>query len=120
MAVSRERVESALFPYLPITVPIGGLILSMTALLDTGFDGDVSLSPDFFAEGEEPVGYQTYRLADGSLVEAPYYNGVVQLGGFEPRSVSIVALGEDPVVGTGPIRRYRVTLDRGERVTVEV
>jgi predicted aspartyl protease len=51
------RLVSEHFPYLPLRLEVRGRTSAVEALLDTGFDGDVAVPPDLFANGE-PDDYQ--------------------------------------------------------------
>lgn len=114
-----ERVESSRFPYLPLSIMLRGMTYQVEALIDTGFDGDVALSEHLLASDESPDGYAGWTLADGSNVYAPIYAGSVSVGRFPTVPVSIVVLGDEPIVGRGVVDRYRVTLEYGDRVIVE-
>ncbi|MHB8573847.1 MAG: pepsin/retropepsin-like aspartic protease family protein [Dehalococcoidia bacterium] len=118
MAVT--AVESDEFPYLPITVTVQGAVLQVTALLDTGFDGDVVLPESLLSDSGIANGYRSWELAGGSVVNTPVYYGTVQIGDLAPEDGDIVILGSEAIVGRGFTDRYRVILDRGQRVTVEV
>lgn len=114
-----QRVESARFPYVPVRVVLGGRTLVLDALLDTGFDGELAI-PSVLDVSERPAEiYQQWVLADGAIREAPVYEGVVQVGDFDPVPARIAVIGSEIVVGRSITDRYSVTLEHGRRVIVE-
>jgi hypothetical protein len=58
-------------------------------------------------------------LADGSTLVAPVYYGEARVGELDPVPADVVAIGDEPLVGRGISDRYRIILDRGERVLIE-
>ena len=115
-----RRVTSSRFPYLPLSFTIRDRTLEVQALLDTGFDGDLVVSPDLVLSGRPADGYSTLVLADGSEVEAAVYLGTVTIGEFSPIEAGITVLGDEPIVGLGIASRFLITLDHGQRVIVEL
>jgi predicted aspartyl protease len=111
-------LESAHFPYLPLRLEVGSRSHDVEALIDTGFDGPVAVPPERVANGD-PDDYQRWTLADGSVVYAPLYIGLVQVGDVGTVEAAITALGDEPLVGRGITDRFRLILDHGERVIVE-
>lgn len=94
-----QRMVSFRFPYLPIQVTVGHTMHEeVEALLDTGFDGEVILSPALVKNGEPPDWYVTCRLADGSEVEVPAHVGSVRLGATELTPIVVTALGDEPIL----------------------
>jgi predicted aspartyl protease len=76
--------------------------LEVEALVDTGFDGALVLPGWPVPGGGSPDTHMTWRLADGSMVDAPAYAAEVHLLGLDgvyPVLVSI--LGDEAVVGRG-------------------
>lgn len=114
-----DRVESQHFPYLPVTFTFGDGEQVVEALLDTGFDGDLALPPQLVSGGEPPDSYKTWELADGTLIEASVYWGMLRIGNLQPVAADIIALGDAPIVGRGETDRYLIILERGSRVIVE-
>src|SRR5438477_367510 len=107
------RVVSARFPYLPLHIELPNHALDVEALLDTGFDGDIVLSPATVLNGEPPDHFETWTLADGTDILAPAFFASAQLPGFASLPVVVTALGDEPIVGRGVTDRFRVTLDHG-------
>ena len=106
------------FPYLLVIVRLEGRSLrDDAALVDTGFDGDVSI-PASEAVGIQPAGRERLILATGREEYAFVFNGVVHLGDLGPVPARIHATGNQYVIGTGVLRLYEVILDHGQRVIV--
>lgn len=118
MAIDR-RIVSTRFPYVPLTVTVQERTVTTQVLLDTGFDGDLAVPPDFVAAGTPPDGYLGRTLADGSRVEAPVYVGTIRLDSLGTFTASVTVIGDEPIAGRGLIDRFTITLDRGTRVIVE-
>lgn len=85
----------------------------------TGFDGSVAVPPRLLTSREPPDDYQSWTLADGSNVAAPFYFGTVHLGDVGAFPTAITALGDEPIVGRQVTDRFRLILDHGERVIAE-
>ena len=112
-------VESRRFPYLPLSIHIRGRRITVEALIDTGFDGDVVVPRDLLADDLLPDSDTRWWLPDGSAISAPSYDGVAQIGQLDGVDVTVVSLGDEALVGRGVIDRYRLILDHGVRVIVE-
>jgi predicted aspartyl protease len=119
VAVSTPRLVSNRFPYLPVHLEVRRGVHDVEALLDTGFDGDVSLPPAMISNGGQPDGHQRWILADGSTVLAPYYLGTLRIGTIEVPGILVTAVGDEPLLGRGILTDVTVTLDHGRRVIVE-
>ncbi len=117
-----SEATSARFPYLVVYVRLkssSSESLLIEALVDTGFDGDVVI-PETTLANASADGYITWRLADASLVAAPYYLGECELPGLGPSfPVIITALGEEAIVGRGLTDRFTLILDHGQRLIIE-
>ena len=114
-----EPVASAHFPYLPLQLQVDESTSSIEGLLDTGFDGDLTIPPDLDAEGTLSHDYLSWTLADDSSVTAPVYIGLARISSLATFPVLVTALGNEPLIGRGVSDRYRITLDHGQRVIVE-
>jgi predicted aspartyl protease len=110
---------SSRFPVLSLTLGVAGRIVTVEALLDTGFDGDVAVPLPLLADGQAAEGELRWVLADGSTVVAPYYLGELPIGPFGPFEVLITGIGDEPLLGRGRLVELRVTLDYRQRVIVE-
>ena len=98
-----EPLVSHRFPYLPVEVELRSANHALEAPLDSGFDGDAVLPPSYLADGEAPDWYVTCKLGDGSQVESPGYVGYVHVGGRELGPMTILVVGDEPIVGLGVI-----------------
>ena len=117
-----QQAGSSRFPYLPIQVQIGGIVLyEGEALLDTGFTGAVVLPTRYLPENVPAESPGRWRMPDGNLVEAPRYRGLISVGSFPPLPfpVLVTILGDEPIIGVHVIRHFSVILDHGRRVIVE-
>lgn len=118
MALIR-RLVSDNFPYIPITLTLGSVTLMVDALLDTGFEGAVIVPASLISSTILPSFDHRWTLADDSEVEVPVYRGAVALGHLGVFPAIIAAVGSEVLVGRRLIDRFRVTLDRGQRVIIE-
>jgi predicted aspartyl protease len=117
MAVSR-RVVSSRFPYLPITLRVRQHVITLDALIDTGFDGHLVVPADTLV-GEPADAYLPYRLADGSSVVCDALSGTVELGGLVQFPAIVAALGGECLIGRGITDQLRLILDHGTQVIAE-
>lgn len=94
-----ERLVSSRFPYISLRIQIGDQEDDFEALIDTGFDGAVTL-PAELIYGDAPLPDRSpLRLADGTVDSFPVYVGYVDLGLVEPFPVLIYAFGDEVLVG---------------------
>ena len=117
--MTTQRQVSFRFPYLSIRVYVGGYTYEGDALLDTGFDGGISLPFGYLDDSVPSVGTTTWILADGSERDTQTYNGVLTFEGLEPFRVSVTMMGDEILIGTQAIKDFSVILDHGMRVIVE-
>lgn len=113
-------VISEHYPYLDVIVSIRGWRNQSSALIDTGFTGNLVLPSSLLSSDIGlPDGRIEWQLADESIVTAPLYLGDIEILGIPIISDSSVTfLGSDYILGRGIIDRFRFTLDHGERVIV--
>jgi predicted aspartyl protease len=112
-------VESSHFPYLPVTLSLGGKRLTFEALLDTGIDGGLAVTEESIASGQAAEWNLSFALADGSLVNVPAYLGTVQVGELSPVTTIVIALGDEPLLGRAVSDQFNITLEHGQRIVVE-
>ena len=110
-------MTSLRFPFVPVRIELGGRVFEETAILDTGFDGEVVI-PQSRAEGLQPDDSARFVFPDGTVVEPDIFRGIVQLADMEPTIAEIAALGTEFIVGIRILSRYEVILDHGQRVIV--
>ncbi len=112
-------LTSSRFPYLQATIQVLNRNFKTEVLVDTGFDGDITMPPEMILNGKPPEGYFSWTLANGKNVSAPYFLGKVKLGKFKPLDVLITALGDEPLIGRRVTNKFKVTFDHGRKVIVE-
>ena len=115
-------VTSDDFPYLSIRVAIRDWEVRSSALIDTGFTGDLVIPEGSLPRDiGEPDHVRIYRVADDRLSRGPVLIGELEIVGFPPiQGVTVTVLGSKYLIGLGIIERYVVTLERGEQVIVEL
>lgn len=114
-----RKITSPHFPYIPMYLYVRHRKENIEALLDTGFDGDLAVPPDFIANSEPPDGYSRWRMADGSKILVPFYVGTVRVGKARELSIVVTALGDEIIVGRGITDRFTIILDHGKRLIVK-
>lgn len=117
--MAKNSLESSNFPYLKIFIKVLQRNLSREALVDTGFDGDISLPARLILNGKPPDGHTSWILANGENIRVPYYFGFIKLGDFKQIFVQITVLGNEPVIGRGITDQFRIVFDHGRKVIVE-
>lgn len=118
MAQSKILISSR-FPYLPVKVEIGQTKYKVEALLDTGFDGEIILSPSLISNGKLSKQTAVCKLADNSIVEVPTYMGSIKLGRHTLNKILIIVMGDEPIIGREVIKHFKVTLDHGKKIILE-
>ncbi|HCB22421.1 hypothetical protein A3B42_00505 [Candidatus Daviesbacteria bacterium RIFCSPLOWO2_01_FULL_38_10] len=113
-------LTSSRFPYIQVILRVLNNIFKVEALIDTGFDGDVTVPPEMILNGKSPRGYLPWTLASGTKVNAPYFLGKIKIGKFKPFNVLITALGDEPLVGRGVTDKFKVIFDHGRKVVIEL
>src|SRR5262249_14329513 len=97
--------------------------LRAEALIDTGFDGAVILPRAQLPLGIGPPD-STSRWILGDSVSraiAPSYFGTAELDGTGDARASVISfIGTEAMVGRDFVSHFRVILDHGQRVIVEV
>lgn len=111
---------SSRFPYIQVTLQVLNRNIKIETLIDTGFDGDITVPPEVILNGKPPQGYLPWTLANGAKINAPYFLGKVRIGKFEPIDVLITALGDEPLIGRGITDKFKVIFDHGKKVIVEL
>lgn len=114
-----RRLVSARFPFIPITITIGTWTATLDALLDTGFDGDLTLPRRLASSIGAPDHYGEFIMADGAGVHRPVFLGRVEIGSIGDFPVEVAALGGDYLFGRGLSDRFSITLDHGRQIIVE-
>ena len=96
--------------------------ISIDAVVDTGFDGSLSLPPALILRLSLPLhGRGRAVLADGSRTVFDIYEGTVNWDGLT-RRVSIDEADTDPLVGMGLLYGYELSVEvvNGGRVAISL
>jgi clan AA aspartic protease len=115
-------VNTRLEPVIPVTVfdPTGQRI-QIDATIDTGFTGELTLSPTTIGQlGLPRIGEYEVQLADGSWSKLEYFLARVEWDG-SIRDVRVILIDSSPLAGLGLLQGYRLTIDAigGGPVTIE-
>ncbi|CCI30000.1 conserved hypothetical protein [Microcystis aeruginosa PCC 9809] len=105
---------------LSLVVRNGDKLKSITAVIDTGFTGFLSLPIATIRELELSWSYRDRAtLGDGSEVLFDIYDGMVIWGG-QYREMEINAAETEPLIGMSLLRGYRLQVDtvQGGLVTI--
>ena len=103
-----------------LVVRNGDKLKSITAVIDTGFTGFLSLPIATIRELELSWSYrERATLGDGSEVLFDIYDGMVIWGG-QYREIEINAAETEPLIGMSLLRGYRLQVDtvQGGLVTI--
>ena len=95
--------------------------LQAEAVVDTGFDGELTLPPELVRRlGYPHLGTTGATLADGSEVQVDYFAGSVSWHG-DPHAVVLLAADGKPLIGMELLAGSRLTVEvmPGGGVTVE-
>jgi predicted aspartyl protease len=109
-------------PYVPIRVKFEptGPELEVEALIDTGFDGHVSMPSVRLPLALLPTASHLMSMADGSMRSVNVYKGTAQIIGLDQAIAVRILLGtSDVLVGRRFTDHFRVTFDHGREVIVE-
>ncbi|MCC5900006.1 MAG: clan AA aspartic protease [Phormidium sp. BM_Day4_Bin.17] len=105
---------------LPVVVRNNDKLKSITAVIDTGFTGFLSLPISLITELELSWSYRDRAtLGDGSEVLFDIYDAMVIWGG-QYREIEINAAETEPLLGMNMLRGYRLQVDtvQGGLVTI--
>lgn len=105
---------------LPVVVKNNDKLKSITAVIDTGFTGFLSLPISIITEIELSWNYRDRAtLGDGSEVLFDIYDAMVIWGG-QYREIEINAAETEPLLGMSMLRGYRLQVDtvQGGLVTI--
>lgn len=111
---------SSHFPYLSVKVIVRQRVLNLEALVDTGFDGEIILPPGLATNGELPFWYVDCKLADESVVKISAFKCSVELANKKLKDITVLIMGDEPIVGRGVIKNFKVIFDHGRKVIIEL
>lgn len=90
------------------------------ALIDTGFDGEITLPSAIGVRlGLELTGIEDFELADGSIGESFVFSGQVTLGERSQEVDIVLADISEALIGTSLLSNYQLTIDFVNR-TIEI
>ena|SRR6266446_5737209 len=111
----KGQFDSHRQPFLPIE--LAGLhgTITLQALVDTGFDGDLCVPLAMaMTIGLELKDADYVELADGSIRRELIFRGTVRVGDLLPKEGEIVLTdSEQPLVGAGLFEGLRLEIDYG-------
>lgn len=116
----RRNLTDDLEGYVELTVRGSAGDAVIDALVDTGFNGFLSLSRAQITELDlEWSRYETAELADGEEVPTSVFDCEVLWGG-QWRAIEVAALGTDPLLGMELLRDHRLLIDviEGGQLTI--
>jgi clan AA aspartic protease len=94
--------------------------IEIECVVDTGFEGFLTLPPSIVAELGLPYLINiNANLADNSSVETNVYLATIIWNGAE-RNVAVLAMGRRPLIGTALLEDYHLSIDFCEGGTVLV
>lgn len=118
--MAKSKVVTSLrFPYCSIRISILKVHFELEALLDTGYDGGVILPPKLITNGEVSGWLVNCKLADNRIIEVPAYLGSVKLGGKRLKDITVLVMGDEPIIGRSLIKHFKIILDHGRKIILE-
>ena len=103
-----------------IIYPPGYPAIDIECVVDTGFEGFLTLPPDLIAKlGLPYVAPIDANLADNSRIVTNVHQGVILWNGVD-RAIPILAMGRRPLLGTALLADYHLGIDFYEGGTVLV
>lgn len=114
-------ISSADYPYLRIRLQVRSHMDTVSAYIDTGFDGYLAVP----AEHGKKLGPGDYvsrwEMADNSFALAKEYLGMVWIDGIQKEIFArITCLGDEFLLGRGIIDQFRVVFDHGNHIQVSL
>ena len=97
-------------PEIPVTLIFNGKRRREKAILDTGFNGYLSI-PSSLVKGWYFFGYEKYEIATGDIVEEKVYLGKIFWNNKEQDVYAVTSHSQDILIGTKLLRRNRLTID---------
>lgn len=112
-------VSSPHVPYIPvrIEIPDADTSLLIEALVDTGFNGEVALPAASLHARPSVLGNLDIRMADGSEISVPVYLGTIQIGSRRIGPITVLMLGDEPIIGLGVATQFRVVIDHDQSIS---
>ena len=96
-------------------------MIEFDGYIDTGFEGEVLLPESFYAQLGMPESRTTLLLPSGEIVTVGTFDAEMEMPGLVDRfPVTATLLGDEFLVGIRVLENYRVILDHGREVIVEL
>lgn len=119
-----QAATSTRFPYLSIHVRLGNqqypdFEFDIEALVDTGFDGGLTVPQDMIPSRVRPRTQVDCILADGSSFRANAYLGYLSMGTVQPIMTAVLALPHEALLGRAVTNHFRLSFFYGRQVTLE-
>jgi len=103
-----------------ILYPPGCAEIEIECVIDTGFEGFLTLPPTVVAELQLPyVAPINANLADNSSIVTNVHQGTILWNGVQ-RVIPVLAMGRRPLIGTALLEDYHLSIDFCEGGTVLV
>ena len=121
MAAVEGHVDDQGQPIMEIRVGGSRGEISLNAIVDTGFSGDVSLPTSIAVQlGLELWGSEVFELADGNRVEGLVFAGRLVLEDEEREAEIVLSNSQEALLGTGLLRGRCLEIDfRSKRVIIQ-
>ena len=119
-----QAVTSSRYPYLPVHVEIFTqqtivFEFDVEPMVDTGFDGGLTVPQGVILASVPPFGTSEWKLADDTEIKLPAYIARVTIGSLQPIATLVIVLGDDPLLGRDVIDNFSLHFDHGRQLTVE-
>jgi clan AA aspartic protease len=103
------------FPRAQLTLPGRDGPFVVDFIVDTGFDGELSLPPSLANRLDaEIAGRQTLSLADGTTLFSPYYRIMIDDWEGEARLTEVLLLDGQPLLGVNLLSGYLLQMEMTE------
>lgn len=105
MSVIKGRVTSFGEPVIPITLYLSKRPFRKQAVIDTGFNGSLSIPESLARKGEWYFfGFEEYELATGDIVQQKIYLGQIKLDKNPFTVYAVTSHSPDILIGTRLLR----------------
>ena len=111
------RVNSHDEPEIPLTLILGGRAVQQRAIIDTGFNGYLSV-PLSLTKGWYFFGHEEYEIATGETVDQRVYLGKILWDGRLQDVYAVTSRARDILIGTKLLRRNRLSIDFPKRKVI--
>lgn len=102
------------YPFLDVRITVRSFRASCRALVDTGFDGHLTVPVPIAANWGVADSHAEWNLADGTTILLPEYRGGIEIASLGTTFMArIILMGEECLLGQGIIRQLKVTFDHG-------